>query len=180
MKIQNALVSNIFDRSQRYFVHVTTVTLSWRVQNIVVVGRVYFTLECFEFSSNFEFDRNMLCGTGAWLHWKISLNLAINAHGSNGSSLVRCKSITWTVTIYFQKDPWEQTSVKVIINTKIQRDTFRNAVRKMSAILLRPRCAAMPSTYGEVSVWMPSIVFKLKIWTVLKIMCLVLFLNISI
>ena len=64
MKIQNAVVSNILDRSQRYFAHVTTVTLSWRVQNIVVMGRVYFT-ECFEFSSNFEFDRNMLSGTGA-------------------------------------------------------------------------------------------------------------------
>ena len=62
---QNALVSNILKRSQRYFAHVTTVTLSWRVQNIVVIGRVYFTLECFEFSSNFEFDRNMLSGTGA-------------------------------------------------------------------------------------------------------------------
>ena len=66
MKIQNALVLYIPDRSQRYFAHVTTVTLSWRVQNIVVIGRVYFTLECFEFSSNFEFDRNMLSGTGAW------------------------------------------------------------------------------------------------------------------
>ena len=63
MKIQNALVSNILDRSQRFFAHVT-VTLSWRVQNIVVIGRVYFPLECFEFSSNFEFDRNMLSGTG--------------------------------------------------------------------------------------------------------------------
>ena len=68
MKIQNALVSNILDRSQRYFAHVTTVTLSWRVQNIVVIGRVNFTLECFEFSSNFEFDRNMLSGTGARFH----------------------------------------------------------------------------------------------------------------
>ena len=67
MKIQSALVSHIFDRSQRYFAHVTTVTLSWRVQNIVVIGRVYFTLERSEFSSNFEFDRNMLSGTGAWL-----------------------------------------------------------------------------------------------------------------
>ena len=65
MKIQNALVSNILDRSQRCFAQVTTVTLSWRVQNIVVIGRLYFTLECFEFSSNFEFDRNMLSGTGA-------------------------------------------------------------------------------------------------------------------
>ena len=61
-----ATVLNIPDRSQRHFAHVTTVTLSWRVQNIVVIGRVYFTLECFEFSSNFEFDRNMLSGTGAW------------------------------------------------------------------------------------------------------------------
>ena len=33
--------------------------------SIVVIGRVYFTLECFGFSSNFEFDRNMLSGTGA-------------------------------------------------------------------------------------------------------------------
>ena len=56
---------NILDRSQRYFAHVTAVTLSWRVQNIVVIGRVYLTLDCFEFSSNFEFDRNMLSGTGA-------------------------------------------------------------------------------------------------------------------
>ena len=55
----------LLDRSQRYFAHVTTVTLSWRVQNIVVIGRAYFTLDCFEFSSNFEFDRNMLSGTGA-------------------------------------------------------------------------------------------------------------------
>ena len=74
MKIQNALVSNILDRSQRYFAHVTTVTLSWRVQNIVVIGRVYFTLECFEFSSNFEFDRNMLSGTGARKPGTLSLS----------------------------------------------------------------------------------------------------------
>ena len=49
MKIQNALVSNILDRSQRYFAHVTTVTLSWRVQNMVVIGRVFLTPECFNF-----------------------------------------------------------------------------------------------------------------------------------
>ena len=65
MKIQNTLVYNIRGRSQRYFAHVTTVSLSWRVQNIVVIGRVYSKLEHSEFSSNFEFDRNMLSGTGA-------------------------------------------------------------------------------------------------------------------
>ena len=35
------------------------------VQNIVVIGGVYSKLERSEFSSNFEFDRNMLNGTGA-------------------------------------------------------------------------------------------------------------------
>ena len=64
MKIQNYLVSNILDWPPRNFAHVTTVALSWRVQNIVVIGRIHFTLECFEFSSNFEFDRKMLSGTG--------------------------------------------------------------------------------------------------------------------
>ena len=38
------------------------------MQNIVVIGRVYSKLEHSEFSSNFEFDRNMLSGTGAWCH----------------------------------------------------------------------------------------------------------------
>ena len=52
-------------RSQWYFAHVTTVSLSWRVQNIVVIGPVYSKLERSEFSSNFEFDRNMFSGTGA-------------------------------------------------------------------------------------------------------------------
>ena len=33
---------------------------------------VYFTLECFEFSSNFEFDRNVLSGTGAWSKYSVS------------------------------------------------------------------------------------------------------------
>ena len=47
-------------------------SLSWRVQNIVVIGRVHSKLEHSEFSSNFEFDRNMLSGTGAWC-----------AHGKN-------------------------------------------------------------------------------------------------
>ena len=35
------------------------------MQNIVVIGRVDSKLERSEFSSNVEFDRNMLSGTGA-------------------------------------------------------------------------------------------------------------------
>ena len=41
-------------------------TLSWRVQNFVVVGRIHFKLEHCKFWSNFEFDRNIVSGTGAW------------------------------------------------------------------------------------------------------------------
>ena len=52
------------------FSHVTTVSLSWRVQNIFVIGQIYLKLERSEFSSNLEFDRNMLSGTGAWCHWR--------------------------------------------------------------------------------------------------------------
>ena len=65
IKIGSALVSNILNRSQRNFAHVTTVTLSWRVQNFVVVGRAHFKLEYCKFWSNFEFDRNIVSGTGA-------------------------------------------------------------------------------------------------------------------
>ena len=77
MKIQNTLVYNIRGRSQRYFAHVTTVSLSWRVQNIVVIGRIYLKLERSEFSSNFEFDRNMLSGTGAWTLQYILMDIVI-------------------------------------------------------------------------------------------------------
>ena len=68
-QIGSVLVSNILNRSQRNFAHVTTVTLSWHVQNFVVVGGVHFKLEHCKFWSNFEFDRNIVSGTGArrWL-----------------------------------------------------------------------------------------------------------------
>ena len=66
IKIGSALVSNVLSRSQRNFAHVTTVTLSWRVQNFVVVGWVHLKLEHCKFWSNFEFDRNIVSGTGTW------------------------------------------------------------------------------------------------------------------
>ena len=60
------LIWNMCNRSQRNFAHVTTVTLSWRMQNFVVIGDVYFEREHSKFWSNFEFDRNIVSGTGAW------------------------------------------------------------------------------------------------------------------
>ena len=43
MKIQNALVSDILDRWQRYFAHVTTMTLSWRAKYCCDRPRVFYT-----------------------------------------------------------------------------------------------------------------------------------------
>ena len=65
-KICRALIQNVLIRSQRNFAHVITVTLSWCMQNFVVIGDVYFELEQSKFWSNFEFDRNIVSGTGAW------------------------------------------------------------------------------------------------------------------
>ena len=45
--------------------HNEIVQLSWRVQNFVVTGYVYFKLEHCKWS-NFEFERNIVSGTGAW------------------------------------------------------------------------------------------------------------------
>ena len=38
---------------------------SWRVQNVVVIGSAHFKSEHCKFGSNFEFDRNIVSGTGA-------------------------------------------------------------------------------------------------------------------
>ena len=65
-KICRSLVQNKLYRSQRNFAQVTTMLLSWRVQNLAVIGLAYFDLIHCEFFSNFEFDRNTVSGTGAW------------------------------------------------------------------------------------------------------------------
>ena len=67
------LVKYMFDQSQRNFAHVTTVTLSWRGHNFFVVGRVHFKPEHGKFWSNFEFDRNIVGGTGAWQAQKLDV-----------------------------------------------------------------------------------------------------------
>ena len=56
----------MLQRSHQNFAHITTVTVSWRVQNFVVIGRGQFKPEHFIFWYNFEFDRNAVSGTGAW------------------------------------------------------------------------------------------------------------------
>ena len=132
MKIQNALVSNMLDRSQRYFAHVTTVTLSWRVQNIVVIGRVYFTLECFEFSSNFEFDRNMLSGTGAWC-------LVMQGKGHQQSQ-------HWQVLLWYSGFSW--VHVFCMVHIFSQWCTSLQVFRLMTRVPLR-----WIKSWFDISVW---------------------------
>ena len=63
----NALVHYISDQSQWNLAHVTTVTLSWRVQNFIVFGWARFKPEHSKFCSNLEFNLNPVSGTGAWI-----------------------------------------------------------------------------------------------------------------
>ena len=66
MKICIVLVHNIFNRSQQNFAHVTTVTLSWSVQNFVVIGWAHFKPEHCVTLSNFKFNRDTVIETGTW------------------------------------------------------------------------------------------------------------------
>ena len=102
------------NQSQRNFAHVTTVTLSWRVQNFVVIGRVNFKPEHCKFWSNFEFDRNIISGTGARvliateiiaLPGLLKYFCAINSHfGSNLTfGLVRQGLIDFLYKIWCKK-----------------------------------------------------------------------------
>ena len=54
------VVQNLFNWSQWNFAHVTTVLLSWRVQNFLVIGRICYEQEYGEISFIFYFDRNIV------------------------------------------------------------------------------------------------------------------------
>ena len=65
------------NRSQRNFPHVTTMLLSWRVLNVFVIRQKVYEQEHNKISVNFEFDRNVVRGTGAWtLHMEARLTMA--------------------------------------------------------------------------------------------------------
>ena len=67
-EISNAFLNYLFRQSQRTFSYVTTVTLSWSVQNFLrSVEHVIKKPEPSFFLPNFEFDRNIVSGTGAWV-----------------------------------------------------------------------------------------------------------------
>ena len=60
----------ICSTDHKKFVHATTVWLSWRVQNFVVIGWTYVKPERSIFWSTFEFQRNTVCG--AWSPPRVS------------------------------------------------------------------------------------------------------------
>ena len=51
------------------------------VPNFVVIGKAYFKLECYQFWSNFEFDRNIVNGTGAWTLFNIASSNSLSPDG---------------------------------------------------------------------------------------------------
>ena len=50
--------------SQQNFAHVTTVKLSWHVQNFVVISWICYEQEYYKIEFNFEFDCNSISGMG--------------------------------------------------------------------------------------------------------------------
>ena len=64
-KFWSVLVWNMLNWPRQNFAHVPKVTLSWCVQNFVVIGRACFKPEHCTFWSNFIFGRNV-SGTVAW------------------------------------------------------------------------------------------------------------------
>ena len=100
-------------------------SLSWRVQNIVVIGRVYSKLERSEFSSNFEFDRNMLSGMGAMTgtnssndRLKLRRNVEINSNWYFSYDVFSGmkSSTTWNGNVIAQS-PRKMSELRDISNT---------------------------------------------------------------
>ena len=52
----------MLNQTQREFAHVMTATLSRRVQNSILIGKVHFKPEHSEFWSNLQFDQNIVSG----------------------------------------------------------------------------------------------------------------------
>ena len=119
MKICDALAHNILGWSQWNFAHVTTVTLSWHVQNFVVIGLAYFGPEHSKFLSNFIFDRNPNSGTGAWYPLRASWHKFWHAGiilGMGSANERRHYNVTPSLIgqAHTHNDPWHVTTGLVL------------------------------------------------------------------
>ena len=81
MDFCNSLVHNIFGRSSQSYAYVTTVKLSCRVQNFVVIGSAYFKTEHSKFGSNIEFG-NTVIATGDG-RYRLSGAANVSYHDAN-------------------------------------------------------------------------------------------------
>ena len=82
-----------------------------------VVTCVYFTLECFEFSLNFEFDWNMLSGTGARSRWRRGITVIHRLH------------------LFLRVLLWEWHSIQPCGLKGAHRITVDNSLKRQSAAL---------------------------------------------
>ena len=66
--------------------HTKTAVLSWYVQNFIVIRPVFSKPQWWQYSSNFEFHRNLLSGTLPWCGYsnKIS-HMALPQRAMKGS-----------------------------------------------------------------------------------------------
>ena len=69
IKIWNALVQNVQNRSWPNFAHMTTALLSQQEQHYVVIGRICHEQEHCKIPLNLEFDLNIVSGTCARPQW---------------------------------------------------------------------------------------------------------------
>ena len=77
--------------------HTQSITIKfWRVPNFVMIGGEYFKTEHFKLWSNFEYDRNIVSGTGA-RHIGIWVNLGTKRHA------LACWLIIHTSNVYSWK-----------------------------------------------------------------------------
>ena len=102
-KFVSVLIWNILNRSQWNFAHATTVELSWRVQNLIVIGWVCFKLE------HSKFDR---------ISNSIEISLVVRASASWDNACHRDNVIQyWRYCVTLRHAPhdiWKQAAVIIL------------------------------------------------------------------
>ena len=84
---------------------------------IVVIGRIYLKLERSEFSSNFEFDRNMFSGTDAWSVKVIFIETIVSSFTQLSRIFISPNLSFGLVTICMDVHHWcsSQVAVRTIV-----------------------------------------------------------------
>ena len=108
--------TTLTNRSQRHFAHVTTVTLSVRAPNSVVIGRMHFKPEHWKFWSNFEFDRNIVSGTGVAVNCQ-HVGACVHMHVNKPLACIAAsRTAAATMVTNPSKKPWQDVCYKTNLN----------------------------------------------------------------